>query len=80
MSATESSPSTPFAQQTVKCPGCGEQSVYATSNPYRPFCSARCKNFDLGAWANEEFRVQAVEHPEDDGETEGSTATPGLPH
>jgi uncharacterized protein len=41
----------------VRCPACGGDSIYAPSNPYRPFCSERCKNVDLGAWASEEFRV-----------------------
>ena len=43
----------------VACPACGGPSVYAVSNPYRPFCSVRCKNIDLGAWANEDFRLPA---------------------
>ena len=50
----------------VVCPACGGDSVYAASNPYRPFCSARCKNMDLGAWANEEFRLPADNPPDDD--------------
>ena len=41
----------------VRCPACGRDSVYGPSNPYRPFCSQRCKNLDLGAWASESFRV-----------------------
>jgi uncharacterized protein len=41
----------------VRCPACGGESIYAPSNPYRPFCSERCKNLDLGAWADESFRV-----------------------
>lgn len=41
----------------VKCPNCAGESVYASSNPYRPFCSAYCKNSDFVAWANEDFRV-----------------------
>lgn len=41
----------------VKCPNCAGDSVYAASNPYRPFCSAYCKNSDFVAWANEDFRV-----------------------
>ena len=49
----------------MTCPGCGGDSVYAPSNPYRPFCSARCKNVDLGAWANEDFRMPAKISPED---------------
>ena len=43
----------------VVCPGCGGESVYAPSNPFRPFCSERCKNIDLGAWASEGFRLPA---------------------
>lgn len=49
----------------VTCPGCGGASVYAASNPYRPFCSERCKQIDLGAWASEQFAVPAVAPPED---------------
>lgn len=43
----------------VACPACSGDSRYAAGNPYRPFCSARCKQIDLGAWASEQFRVQA---------------------
>lgn len=49
----------------VKCPSCGGASVYASSNPYRPFCCERCKQIDLGAWASEQFAVPAVAPPED---------------
>ena len=49
----------------VRCPTCGGDSIYAPSNAYRPFCSARCKGVDLGAWASEEFRMPA-EAPTDD--------------
>jgi len=40
------------------------------ANPFRPFCSERCRERDLGAWAGEEYKVEggAVEdreHPED---------------
>jgi endogenous inhibitor of DNA gyrase (YacG/DUF329 family) len=41
-------------ERVVRCPGCGGESVYAVSNPARPFCSLRCKNADLGAWATED--------------------------
>jgi endogenous inhibitor of DNA gyrase (YacG/DUF329 family) len=47
-----------FPRRIVRCPTCGGDSVYAAQNPYRPFCSARCKNNDFGAWATESFRVQ----------------------
>ncbi len=49
----------------VACPGCGGDSLYSAGNPFRPFCSERCKNHDLGAWASESFRV-ATEAPPDD--------------
>ena len=45
------------AARVIRCPGCGGPSVYSTSNAYRPFCSARCKNNDFGAWASERFSV-----------------------
>jgi endogenous inhibitor of DNA gyrase (YacG/DUF329 family) len=50
----------------VKCPACGGKSVYGPTNPYRPFCSERCKNVDLGAWANEEFRMPTETSPDDE--------------
>lgn len=55
------------ATRTVRCPTCGGDSVYAPSNPWRPFCSERCRQIDLGAWASESFRVEATP-PNDDPE------------
>ena len=48
--------------KSVDCPQCGGESLYAPSNRFRPFCSERCKQLDLGAWASEEFKLpeQAV--------------------
>jgi endogenous inhibitor of DNA gyrase (YacG/DUF329 family) len=43
--------------RVIRCPGCGGTSIYAPDNPYRPFCSARCKNNDFGAWASEGYAV-----------------------
>ena len=42
----------PTSARMIRCPGCGGPSVYSTANAYRPFCSARCKNNDFGAWAS----------------------------
>ncbi len=58
-------------RRLVRCPTCGGPSVYAEDNPYRPFCSERCRNHDLGAWASENYRVPAAssgehEDPADD--------------
>jgi endogenous inhibitor of DNA gyrase (YacG/DUF329 family) len=55
----------PAKPRIVTCPACGGDAVYAPSNPYRPFCSERCKNIDFGAWASESFRVPE-ETPTDD--------------
>ena len=49
----------------VRCPACGGDSIYAPSNPYRPFCGERCKNIDFGAWASENFRVPDPAPPDD---------------
>ncbi len=45
----------------AKCPNCGTQNPWDVNNKYRPFCSERCKTIDLGAWANESYRVPLVE-------------------
>jgi len=47
------------AARVVPCPTCGGDSLYSPDNPYRPFCSERCKNIDFGAWASESYRVEA---------------------
>ena len=41
----------------VKCPGCGAELAWDTTNPHRPFCSERCKNADFIGWAKEEHRI-----------------------
>lgn len=48
----------------IRCPGCGGPSVYSTDNAFRPFCSARCKNNDFGAWASEGYAVPADPDPD----------------
>jgi len=35
--------------------------VWDPKNPFRPFCSERCKMNDLGAWATESYRVPVEE-------------------
>ena len=46
----------PQAKQ-VACPTCKQLATYDTNNPFRPFCSQRCKMIDLGDWANESYRI-----------------------
>ena len=41
----------------VKCPTCGGASAWSPDNPWRPFCSERCRQIDLGAWAAEKFAI-----------------------
>lgn len=37
----------------VSCPVCKAPVEWVEANPYRPFCSRRCKVIDLGDWAAE---------------------------
>lgn len=55
------------AARIVTCPTCRGPAVFGAANPWRPFCSERCRSVDLGAWASERFRVPA-ENPPDPGE------------
>lgn len=41
----------------VDCPTCARKAPFDPSNRWRPFCSARCKTVDLGAWAAERYRI-----------------------
>ena len=52
-------------KRVVPCPTCKGESLYDVSNPFRPFCSERCKNMDFGAWADEGFRVAADPEPDE---------------
>lgn len=42
---------------TVQCPTCHAPVEWTPANPERPFCSARCKLIDLGAWASESHAI-----------------------
>ena len=61
----------PRSARTVKCPVCEKPTLFAPSNPWRPFCSERCKTRDLGAWAAEEYRVPAKPHEGVEGDEGG---------
>jgi hypothetical protein len=47
----------------VTCPLCKRKTTWE-ENPWRPFCSERCKLLDLGKWASEEYRVPDAEDEE----------------
>jgi uncharacterized protein len=53
-----------MAGDAKPCPICDR----AASLRYRPFCSRRCADIDLGRWLGEAYRLPAVEPPEEDGE------------
>jgi len=40
----------------IKCPRCGKEAA-VENNPYRPFCSDRCKLVDLGKWISEKYTI-----------------------
>ncbi|RMX07641.1 DNA gyrase inhibitor YacG [Corticibacter populi] len=58
---------TPAPAPRVRCPSCGTETVFAPANPWRPFCSERCRQIDLGAWASEQFRIEAAPNADPDG-------------
>jgi len=60
----------------VKCPTCRAEVAWE-GNPFRPFCSDRCRTLDLGAWASEHYRIPAENV--DASSSEGKDATPELP-
>ena len=51
----------------VPCPSCKKQVAWQ-DNPFRPFCSERCKNLDFGDWILEKHRIEP--DPDDDGPDE----------
>jgi uncharacterized protein len=61
-------PVDPKEARKVHCPQCHASIIWSTENPYRPFCSERCKLIDLGQWASGAYRIPQVER--DNGQTE----------
>lgn len=49
--------------KTYKCPICNK---LAPDNKYKPFCSKRCADLDLGNWFNESYKFEAEEIDEQD--------------
>jgi endogenous inhibitor of DNA gyrase (YacG/DUF329 family) len=50
-----------------QCPICGKPAVPR----YRPFCSARCAQIDLGRWLKGNYRIPTEEAPEEEDGEEG---------
>lgn len=59
----------------VNCPRCGTPVPWGPQSPFRPFCSERCKKIDLGAWANDEYRIPGAA-PADDFSSPDQPTTP----
>lgn len=66
-----------MATPKVPCPHCGKAVAWSEKNPHRPFCSERCKQIDLGAWASDQYRVAGA--PLDQAE-ELPPSEPGARH
>jgi endogenous inhibitor of DNA gyrase (YacG/DUF329 family) len=53
----------------IRCPICRKVTTWQ-ENPWRPFCSERCKLVDLGKWASEEYRIEGKKEEVEDEEKE----------
>ena len=54
-------------QRIIRCPRCGQKTVWQ-GNEYRPFCSEKCQQVDLGRWANEDYAIAGKPVPTADDE------------
>jgi endogenous inhibitor of DNA gyrase (YacG/DUF329 family) len=62
-----------MGDKAIKCPICKKEMNWI-DNPFRPFCSERCKLIDLGKWASEDYRIpDAKKVPDDDGNEKNNT-------
>jgi endogenous inhibitor of DNA gyrase (YacG/DUF329 family) len=52
------------APRAAPCPVCGKPALPA----HRPFCSARCRNVDLGRWLKGSYKVETDEGPDEPSE------------
>jgi endogenous inhibitor of DNA gyrase (YacG/DUF329 family) len=43
-------------ERKIICPICKKETSWQ-DNPFRPFCSERCRMMDLGKWASEDYRI-----------------------
>ncbi|KAF0185775.1 MAG: hypothetical protein FD164_36 [Nitrospirae bacterium] len=57
----------------LTCPCCKSKTTWE-ENPWRPFCSERCKMIDLGRWALEDYRIEgaAMDKPENKPDQDAS--------
>lgn len=55
----------------MRCPTCRRPVDPSDANPWRPFCSERCRLIDLGEWVSEGHRIP--------GEPAGPAEEPDTP-
>ncbi len=60
-------PVTKLPARRRRCPICGKP----VTASHQPFCSARCRDIDLGRWLKESYRVATEEPPEEEPEAGG---------
>ena len=49
----------------MRCPVCARETRFG-GNPFRPFCSERCKLIDLDNWLSGRYRISTpIEGPEE---------------
>lgn len=51
----------------ISCPRCHKACEWSQENPYRPFCSKRCKMSDLDGWLTQEYAIPS--HQDDEQES-----------
>jgi endogenous inhibitor of DNA gyrase (YacG/DUF329 family) len=64
---------------TTNCPVCGRRMQVASLAdwPFAPFCSARCRQIDLGRWLREDYRLPAADPGDDEAPPDDeSSASP----
>jgi endogenous inhibitor of DNA gyrase (YacG/DUF329 family) len=50
----------------IICPICKNTTTWE-ENPWRPFCSERCKLIDLGKWVSDEYKIPIKSEEETEG-------------
>lgn len=66
------------------CPVCRTPAPWE-GNPFKPFCSERCRLRDLGAWSAESYRIplnpaEAQDESWSEGSEGGEPGQPGPVH
>lgn len=60
---------------TLRCPTCKTVTTWE-ENPVRPFCSERCKLIDLGAWADNKYRIPVEQDDQSQPAEDSATKEP----